>query len=213
MRLQTIIGGIAGAALVGVVVSGQVDLKKTAALTTPAKLTETAPPVFKANFDTSKGMFVIEVHRDWAPLGADRFYNLVKNGFYDDVRFFRVIPNFMAQFGMNGNPAIQTAWKNAQMKDDPVKQGNKRGFVTYGKTSLPNSRTTQLFINFGDNTNLDPQGFAAFGEVVTGMNVVDQIYSGYGDDPDQSLITSQGNAYLMKQFPKLDYIKTATIAK
>ena len=213
MRLQTIIGGIAGAALVGVVVSGQVDLKKTAALTTPAKLTETAPPVFKANFDTSKGMFVIEVHRDWAPLGADRFYNLVKNGFYDDVRFFRVIPNFMAQFGMNGNPAIQTAWKNAQMKDDPVKQGNKRGFVTYGKTSLPNSRTTQLFINFRDNTNLDPQGFAAFGEVVTGMNVVDQIYSGYGDDPDQSLITSQGNAYLMKQFPKLDYIKTATIAK
>ena len=212
MRLQSMIGGIACAALVGVVVSGQVDLKKTAKLTSPAALTETAPATFKANLETSKGMIVIEVHRDWAPLGADRFYNLVKNGFYDDVRFFRVIPNFMAQFGMNGNPAVTKAWAKSQMKDDPVKQGNKRGFVTYGKTSLPNSRTTQLFINFKDNSSLDPQGFAAFGEVVSGMDAVDKIYSGYGDVVDQSLITDQGNAYLQKQFPKLDYIKTATIA-
>ena len=211
MRLQSIIGGIAGAALVVVAVSAQVDLKKVARLV-PAAMTETAPATFKANLDTTKGMIVIEVHRDWAPLGADRFYNLVKNGFYDEVRFFRVIPNFMAQFGMNGTPAIQKNWSNATMKDDPVKQGNKRGFVSYGKTGAPNSRTTQLFINFRDNTNLDPQGFAAFGEVVSGMNFVDQIFSGYGDEPDQSLITAQGNAYLMKQFPKLDYIKTATIA-
>jgi peptidyl-prolyl cis-trans isomerase A (cyclophilin A) len=152
------------------------------------------------------------VHRDWAPLGADRFYNLVKNGFYDDVRFFRVIPNFMAQFGMNGNPAVQKAWKNATLKDDPVKQGSRRGYVVFAHRG-PNTRTTQLFINYRDNSaSLNSQGFAAFGEVVSGMNVVDSIYSGYGEDPEQSLIDAQGNAYLQKQFPKLDYIKTATIA-
>jgi peptidyl-prolyl cis-trans isomerase A (cyclophilin A) len=213
MRLQSILGGIAGAALVGVAISGQVDLKKTAKLATPAALTETAPPVFKAEFDTTKGLIVIEAHRDWAPLGADRFYNLVKNGYYDEVRFFRVIPNFMAQFGMNGNPAVQKAWRNATLKDDPVKQGSKRGFVVFAHRG-PNTRTTQLFINYRDNSaSLNSQGFAAFGEVVTGMDVVDKIYSGYGEDPDQSLIDAQGNAYLTKQFPKLDYIKTATIGK
>jgi peptidyl-prolyl cis-trans isomerase A (cyclophilin A) len=192
--------------------SGQVDLKKSAKLLNPAALNETAPATFRANFDTSKGPFVIEVHRDWAPLGADRFYNLVKNGFYDDVRFFRVIPNFMAQFGMNGNPAVQKAWKNATLKDDPVKQGSRRGYVVFAHRG-PNTRTTQLFINYRDNSaSLNSQGFAAFGEVVSGMNVVDSIYSGYGEDPEQSLIDAQGNAYLQKQFPKLDYIKTATIA-
>ena len=159
------------------------------------------------------GMIVIEGHRDWAPLGADRFYNLVTNGYYDDVRFFRVIPGFMAQFGMNGNPAVQKAWKNATLKDDPVKQGSKRGYVVFAHRG-PNTRTTQLFINYKDNSgSLNPQGFAAFGEVVSGMDIVDKINSEYGETPDQSLIDAQGNAYLTKQFPKLDYIKTAVIAK
>jgi peptidyl-prolyl cis-trans isomerase A (cyclophilin A) len=182
-------------------------------LKNPASLKETAPATYKVKLDTSAGPVVIEVHRDWAPLGADRFYNLVKNGFYDEARFFRVVPNFMAQFGMNGNPAVTKAWRNVELKDDPVKQGNKRGFVSYGNTGQPNSRGTQLFINFKDNTFLDSQRFAAFGQVVTGMDVADKINSEYGEKPDQSLIDSQGNAYLQKQFPKLDYIKTATIGK
>lgn len=197
-------------------VSAQVDLAKTAKLRNPAGLTETAPARFKARFDTSKGSFTIDVHRDWAPIGADRFYNLVKNGFYDDVRFFRVIPDFMAQFGIHGNPAIQSAWRNAQIKDDPVKQSNRRGFVTFA-TAGPNTRTTQLFINFGDNVGLDKQGFAPFGEVTEGMGVVDKIYSGYGEGaprgkgPDQGRLQAEGNAYLNKDFPRLDYIKSATI--
>src|SRR5438552_10027364 len=183
-----------------------------AKLLTPAQLTEKAPDTFKARFDTSAGVFVIDVHRDWAPLGADRFYNLVKNGFYDDVRFFRVLDGFMAQFGMSGNPGIQAAWRNQQLKDDPVKQSNKRGYVTFA-TAGPNSRTTQVFINFDDNASLDAQGFAPFGQVVEGMNVVDKLYSGYGRNnvPDQGRITTEGNAYLAKSYPKLDYIKKATI--
>src|SRR5262249_21130400 len=138
-----------------------VDLSK-AKLKTPSALTEKAPDTYKVKFDTSKGAIVIDVHRDWAPVGADRFYNLVKNGFYDDTRFFRVLDGFMAQIGINGNPAIQTAWKSATMQDDPVKQSNKRGFVTYAKSSLPNSRSTQIFINYRDNSSLDKQGFAPF---------------------------------------------------
>jgi peptidyl-prolyl cis-trans isomerase A (cyclophilin A) len=188
-------------------------------LKNPASLNEKAPATYKVKLDTSAGPVVIEVHRDWAPLGADRFYNLVKNGFYDDVRFFRVIPGFMAQFGIHGNPAVAAAWRPAQIKDDPVKQSNKRGFVTFA-TAGPNTRTTQLFINFGDNAgSLDKQGFAPFGEVTTGMDVVDKIYSGYGEGaprgkgPDQGRTQSEGNAYLTKEFPRLDYIKSATIGK
>jgi peptidyl-prolyl cis-trans isomerase A (cyclophilin A) len=213
MRLQSIIGGIACAALVGVVVSGQVDLKKTAKLTNPAALTETAPATFKANLDTSKGMIVIDVHRDWAPLGADRFYNLVKNGFYDDTRFFRVLEGFMAQIGMNGDPAIQRAWGGASFNDDPVKESNKRGYVSFAKSSAPNSRSTQFFINFVDNNGLDGQGFSPFGQVVTGMEVVDKLYAGYGrtNVPDQGRITAEGNAYLLKEYPKLDFVRRATI--
>jgi peptidyl-prolyl cis-trans isomerase A (cyclophilin A) len=186
-----------------------------AKLRTPAQLTERAPDRFKARFDTSKGVFVIDVHREWAPLGADRFYNLVKNGFYDDCRFFRVLDGFMAQVGMNGDPAIQKVWMNANFKDDPVKQSNKRGFVSFAKSSLPNSRSTQFFINFADNSRLDGQGFAAFGEVVAGMDVVDKLYSGYGRNnvPDQGRIANEGNAYLMKEYAKLDYIKKATVEK
>jgi len=210
--------GFAGIALASVMVAGQAaTLEKTSKLRNPAALTEQAPATFKANFDTSKGKFVITVHRDWAPIGADRFYNLVKNGYYDDVRFFRVINGFMAQFGMHGTPAVQQAWAGARLKDDPVKQGSKRGYVVFAHAG-PNSRTTQIFINFKDNSaSLNPQGFAAFGEVTTGMDVVDALYSGYGDGgrggPSQADITAQGNAYLTKQFPKLDYIKTATVSQ
>ncbi len=199
---------------------GAVDLSK-AKLKTPTALNEKAPETFKAKLDTSKGPIVIDVHRDWSPIGADRFYNLVKNGFYDDTRFFRVLDGFMAQIGINGNPAIQSAWRNATIQDDPLKQGisNKRGFVTYAKSGAPNSRSTQIFINFKDNGGLDKQGFTPFGEVTTGMDVVDKLYSGYGEGapsgagPEQQKIQMEGNAYLAKGFPKLDYVKKGTIEK
>ncbi len=190
---------------------------QTGNLANPASLTEKAPPVYKAKFDTSKGVFVIEVHRDWAPLGADRFYNLVKSGYYNDVRFFRVVPDFMVQFGINGDPKLSAPWRAApRMKDDPVTQSNKRGYVTYA-TSGPDGRGTQVFINFKDNSGLDGRGFAPIGQVVSGMNVVETLYNGYGDSaprgngPDQGRVQMEGNAYLAKDFPKLDYIKKATI--
>ena len=188
------------------------------ALLNPAALNEQAPPVYKVKFDTSKGTFVVEVHRDWAPIGADRFYNLVKNGFYDDDRFFRVIQGFMVQFGINGNPQVSAQWENANLKDDPVTQSNKPGFITFA-TRGPNTRTTQVFINYNDNQRLDTMGFAPFGQVTLGMEVVQSLYSGYGEGapsgsgPDQGRIQSQGNAYLTQNFAKLDYIKKAAIAK
>ena len=191
---------------------------QNAALSNPAALTEKAPATYKVRFDTRKGAVVIQVTRDWAPNGADRFYNLVKNGFYDDARFFRVIPRFMVQFGINGDPALSPAWRVATIKDDPVKQSNARGFVTFA-TSGPNSRTTQVFINFGDNAGLDSQGFAPFGKIVSGMEVVDQLFGGYGEGapsgrgPDQTRVQREGNGYLNKDFPKLDFIKKATIEK
>jgi peptidyl-prolyl cis-trans isomerase A (cyclophilin A) len=182
----------------------------------PAALKEQAPPVYKVEFDTSKGSFVVEVHRDWAPNGADRFYNLVKNGFYDNTRFFRVLEGFMAQFGVNGDPKVSAVWRESRIKDDPVKVSNKRTFVTFA-TAGPNTRTTQVFISYGDNSNLDSQGFAPFGQVVSGMKVVDSLYNGYGEGaprgrgPDQTRVQSEGNAYLGSAFPNLDYIKKATI--
>jgi peptidyl-prolyl cis-trans isomerase A (cyclophilin A) len=184
----------------------------------PAALTEQAPATYKARFDTSKGVFVIDVRREWAPVGADRFYNLVKNGFYDENRFFRVISGFMVQFGVNGNPQVSTPWRNAQIKDDPVKQSNKRGFITFA-TSGPNSRTTQVFINFGDNSRLDGMGFASFGQINSGMNVVDQLYADYGEGapqgrgPNQGRIQGEGNAYLTRDFPNLDFVRKATISQ
>jgi peptidyl-prolyl cis-trans isomerase A (cyclophilin A) len=180
-------------------------------LMNPASLRAKAPEVFKAQFTTTKGDFVIEVHRDWAPIGADRFYNLVKNGFFTNASFFRVIPGFMVQFGLNANPAVSKAWENANLKDDPVTQSNKRGMVTFAKTSQPNSRSTQLYINYGDNAALDPQGFAPFGTVTEGMEVVDMIYSAYRERPDQGRITEEGDAYLVKNFPMIDKIKMAKI--
>ena len=181
------------------------------ALLNPAALKAKAPEVFKAQFTTTKGDFIVEVHRDWAPIGADRFYNLVKSGFFNDCGFFRVMPGFMVQFGMSPKPAINKAWEKASIKDDPVKVGNKRGNLVFAALQIPNSRTTQIFINFKENSFLDTQGFAAFGNVTEGMDVVDRIYSGYSDTPDQGLISSEGKPYLDKNFPKLDSIKTAKI--
>ena len=187
-------------------------------LSNPAALREQAPPVYKAKFDTTKGVFVIEVRRDWAPNGADRFYNLVKNGFYDNVRFFRVITSFMVQFGIHGDPKVSAPWREAQLKDDPVKQSNKRGYITYAMAG-PDTRTSQVFINFGDNAGLDSKGFSPFGRVITGMEVVDKLNAEYGEGapsgrgPDQSRMQREGNAYLTKDFAKLDYVKKATIEK
>jgi len=185
-------------------------------LSNPAALIEQAPATYKVKFDTSKGAFVVEMHRDWAPLGADRFYNLVKNGFYNNARFFRVISGFMVQFGINADPRLSAQWHNARIGDDPVRQSNTRGMITFA-TAGPNTRTTQVFINYGNNARLDGQGFAPFGQVVSGINVVDGLYSGYGEGapggagPAQGRVQSEGNAYLIKEFPKLDYIKTATV--
>ena len=187
-------------------------------LLNPAALNEKAPPVYKAKFDTNKGTFIVEVHRDWAPNGADRFYNLVKSGFYDDDRFFRVIQGFMVQFGINGNPQVAAQWENANLKDDPVIQSNKPGFITFA-TRGPDTRTTQVFINYNDNQRLDAMGFAPFGQVTQGMEVVQALYSGYGEGaprgagPSQPKMQADGNSYLASQFPKLDYITKATITK
>ena len=178
-------------------------------LMNPASLKEKAPDTFKAKFDTSAGEFVITVTRAWAPLGADRFYNLVKNGFYDGTRFFRVVPNFMVQFGINGDPDVQRNWANANIPDDkPGVKSNGRGFVTFANRG-PNSRSTQLFIN-KSNAFLD-KTFMPFGEVTSGMSVVDKINAKHGEDPDQGQIQNNGNRYLQKAFPDLDYIKKATI--
>jgi cyclophilin family peptidyl-prolyl cis-trans isomerase len=187
-------------------------LAQKPSLSNPASLNEKAPDTYRVRLDTSAGPVVIQVTRDWAPLGADRFYNLVKNGFYDGARFFRVLSGFMAQVGMNGEPSVQKVWSRANFNDDPVKQSNKRGFVTFAKTGAPNSRSTQFFINFGDNSFLDKQGFAPFGEVKEGMAAVDKLFT-YGKDnvPDQGRIINEGNAYLQKEYPKLDFIKKATI--
>jgi peptidyl-prolyl cis-trans isomerase A (cyclophilin A) len=173
---------------------------------------EKAPATFKVKFDSSAGPFVVEVHRAWAPNAADHFYTLVKNGFYDEARFFRVVPNFMVQFGIAADPAVQKKF-GASIKDDPVKESNKRGYVTFAQTSAPNSRSTQIFVNFKDNSFLDSQRFAPFGQVTSGMEAVDKISSEAGEKPNQGSIQSQGNVYLKAQFPKLDYVKKATIEK
>jgi peptidyl-prolyl cis-trans isomerase A (cyclophilin A) len=187
-------------------------------LMVPSAMKEQAPATFKAKFTTTKGDFVVEVTRDWAPLGADRFYNLVKNHFFDGAAFFRVLPGFVAQFGLNPRPEVSRVWAHANIKDDPVKQSNLTGYLTFA-TAGPNTRTTQLFINLADNKNLDSMGFAPFGKVAEGMDVVQQFYSGYGEGapggsgPDQGRITNEGKAYLDKSFPLLDSIKVALIVQ
>jgi peptidyl-prolyl cis-trans isomerase A (cyclophilin A) len=181
-----------------------------AKLKNPAALKDVAPAEYRAAFDTSAGPFVVLVHRSWAPKGADRFYNLVKYGFFNNARFFRVIPNFMVQFGINGDPGIQEPWRDANIADDPVTQSNKRGTITFA-TAGPNTRTSQVFINFANNAPLDRDGFAPFGEVVSGMEAVDKINAEYREQPNQDAIQRQGNAYLTKQFPRLDYVRKAAI--
>ncbi len=188
-----------------------------ASLLDPASLKEQAPGTYKVRFTTTKGDFVVEVARAWAPRGADRFYNLVKHHYYDGASFFRVLPGFVAQFGISANPAISKAWASATFPDDPVTQSNLRGSLTFA-TAGPNTRTTQIFINLADNASLDSMGFSPFGKVIEGMDVVDKFYSEYGEGapqgngPDQDRITKEGKAYLEKNFPSLDSIKTATIA-
>ncbi len=180
----------------------------------PESMKSKAPDVYEVKFTTTKGDFVIEVTRAWAPLGADRFYNLVKNHFYDNAAFFRVLPDFVVQFGLTGSPAVNKAWTNATIKADPVTQKNLPGTITYAMApGDTNSRTTQVFINRGDNSRLDKDGFAPFGIVTSGMDVVKQLYAGYEDAPTkhQDEITNQGKVYLDKNFPKLDSIKRATI--
>jgi len=188
-------------------------------LSRPAAFTERAPAIYQASFETSKGTFVVEVHRAWAPLGADRFFNLVKSGFYDDCRFFRVIDSVLVQSGMHGDPKVQAAWAAATIPDEASTESNRRGTVTLASAG-PDTRSTQFFINLADNGRLlDRRHLAPVGRVISGLDVVDSLYSGYGEGaprgggPDQSQIRAEGNAYLTRAFPKLDYIKRATIQK
>lgn len=189
-----------------------------AALLHPATLKAKAPDVYEVKFTTTKGDFVVQVTRAWAPLGADRFYNLVKHGFFTNASFFRVVPGFVVQFGISADPKISAAWDSAMFKDDPVKQSNKAGYLTFA-TGGPNTRTTQIFINLRDNgPSLDGMGFAPFGQVTSGMDVVQRLYSGYGDlpemggrGPSETAISKGGKAYLDKNFPMLDSIVSATV--
>jgi len=185
----------------------------------PPAIPDTPPPAdeatiqptgkYKVKFETTAGNFIIEVRREWAPIGAQRFYELVKSGFYDECRFFRVVPGFMVQFGINGDPATQRKWER-NIKDDAVRHSNKKGYVTFA-TAGPGTRTTQVFINFVNNGSLDSQGFAPFGEVIEGMTSVQNIYSGHGETPDQGQVNQRGNEYLNESFPELDYIRKAEI--
>ena len=185
----------------------------------PAAGDERAPDSYKVQFDTSKGQFAVAVTRGWAPLGADRFYTLVKSGFYDGARFFRMRPGFVVQFGIAADPAVNAKWRNANLQDDPVLQSNRAGTITYAAEREPNTRSTQVFINLADNARLDATRFAPFGTVTQGMDVVQQFYSDYGEmrpmgnGPDEGRGEAEGNAYFEREFPKLDYIKKATIEK
>ena len=185
-------------------------------LLTPDALDETAPDVFQARFETSKGDFVIEAHRGWSVNGADRFYNLVAGGYFDNVRFFRAVAGFVVQFGIHGDPEVSAIWREQTILDDRVVMSNTRGFVSYAMGG-PNTRTAQVFVNLGDNSRLDEMGFSPFGQVVEGMDVVEQLHSAYGDGPprgrgpDQREIFKSGNDYLSKSFPDLDFVRRATI--
>lgn len=200
------------AALAGGTVQGRTSMPSDSGLMSPSKLTEQAPANYDAKFVTTKGDFTVHVVRSLAPLGADRFYNLVKHGFFDDCSLFRVVNGFVVQFGINGNPKIATSWANANIKDDTVNGSNTKGTITFAMAGR-NTRTTQVFINLGNNAALDSQGFSPFGQVTQGMSVVESLYSGYADQPTshQGEITMQGNAYLKQSFPKLDSIISATI--
>ena len=176
----------------------------------PAKWNKESPASYKARFETTVGAFTVQVQREWAPIGADRFYNLVASGYFNGARFFRVVPGFVVQFGLNADPSVSSAWKMTKLQDDPVRRSNGRGFLTFA-TSGPNSRTTQLFINLKDNLQLDQMGFSPFGLVTEGMDVVDKITAEYGENPQQPEIEQKGEAYLEQSFPKLDKITKATV--
>lgn len=178
---------------------------------------ESAPDTFTVAFETTKGTFSTQVVREWAPIGADQFYNLVRNGFYDDSRFYRTVPGFIVQFGLPGNPEVTPHWLDATMDDDPVQASNVRGTIAYAMTG-PGTRTTQVYISLVDNTRLDEQGFAPFGRIVEGMDVVDRLYGGYGENAggglrrgDQSRIYAEGNEHLDRDFPELDELIRATV--
>jgi peptidyl-prolyl cis-trans isomerase A (cyclophilin A) len=177
-----------------------------------AKFMAQGPDSFAVHFVTSRGAFDLTVHRDWSPKGADRLYYLLSNNYYDGVRFFRVMSGFMAQFGMSGDTTVERVWKDLNLSDEPVKQSNKRGTLTFADAG-PNTRSAQLFINFVDNSRLDRGGFTPVGQVTNGMSVVDSLYTGYGETPDQGRIGAEGNAYLVREFPKLDYIVTARVSQ
>ena len=188
------------------------------AMKDPSKAVEKAPDSFEVAFETTKGPFEVKVNREWSPLGADRFYNLVKIGYFQDIAFFRVLDGFMAQFGVHGDPDVNAVWKDANINDDgKAVVSNTPGRITFAKTGAPNSRSVQFFINYGANANLDGMGFTPFGEVTKGMEVVKSLYSGYGEGaprgrgPDQQQLQMQGNPFLKKSFPKLDYIKSAKL--
>ena len=213
MRYLLLVGTLALAiSTSGAFGQGKHAAKTNPALKNPAALKEKAPETFKAKFQSTKGLFIVEVKRVWSPNGADRFYNLVKSGYFENVKFFRVVPGFVVQFGIHGDPAISAKWREANIQDDKVVSSNKRGFLTFA-ISGPNTRTTQLFISLGDNERLDAMGFSAFGHVIQGMDIVDKLYSEYGEQPDQRAIQKQGNAYLDKEWPKLDSIVKAEIVK
>jgi peptidyl-prolyl cis-trans isomerase A (cyclophilin A) len=206
-----------GSAAVAPATDEAAEAKPNPALLDPSLATETAPETYRVKMETTAGDFVIEVHREWAPIGADRFYNLVKIGYYTDAAFFRVLAGFMAQAGFNGDPAVSRAWLNSRIKDDPVVKSNSPGMVTFAKSAQPNSRSAQFFINYGDNSYLDESGFAPFGKVIEGMESVNALYSGYGEGqpngngPNQGKLYKGGNDYLKAEFPELDYIKKASI--
>jgi peptidyl-prolyl cis-trans isomerase A (cyclophilin A) len=201
----------AAIAAAGIALAG--PQKPAVELTDPSALTDKAPETFAAVFETTAGTFVIRATRAWAPYGVDRFYNLVRAGFYDECRFFRVVPNFMVQFGINGDPAVSAAWSKATLPPDRPRTSNTRGRVTFAQTRDPSSRSTQIFINYGDNSRLDIDGFAPIGEVISSMLLVERIFSGYGEGPDQSLIETLGNKLLLAGFPQLDYVKKARVGE
>jgi peptidyl-prolyl cis-trans isomerase A (cyclophilin A) len=185
-------------------------------LADPSTATLSAPDIYKVRFETTSGDFTLKVNRDWAPAGADRFYNLIELGFYDDTAFYRVLRNFIVQFGLHARPDISYRWKSAMIQDDAVWKSNRRRWVSFAKSG-PNTRTTQIFINYANNRKLDDQGFAPFGRVVTGMKVVDALYNDYGEGrprgmgPDQSRIMVEGSKYLRDNYPRLDWVERAYI--
>lgn len=209
---------VAGAAVALLAACGSEPRPPASEVGLPPAATSAAPASFRVRFETSKGSFVVEAHRAWAPKGVDRLYQLVQSGFFDNTRFFRVVTGFMVQFGVHGDPAVNAAWENLAIPDDSVTQGNTRGRMSFAMAG-PGTRTTQVFINLVDNRSLDDMGFAPIGEVIEGMAVVDSLHAGYGDGPpsgfgpDQMRLMREGNAYLEKEFPRLDFIRTARVVE